>query len=404
MADSTASAEPQPAHPADRPVYVIGAGPGGLAVAHALRARGLRAVVLERADHVGASWRRHYDRLRLHTTRRLSALPGLPMPRRFGRWVARDDVVRYLERYAEHHKLEIVTGVEVFRVERAPDGAGWLLHASGGRELTGAAVVVATGYNHTPRLPDWPGRDTYTGEVRHAAEYRNAAPYAGRDVLVVGVGNTGAEIAVDLVEGGAARVRLSVRTAPHIVRRSTAGWPAQYNGVLVRRLPTRLVDRLARPLARISTPDLSAHGLPRPDTGLLTRVAEGAVPVQDVGLIDAVRGGRVEIVAAVDGFEDGKVVLADGTRVAPDAVLAATGYLRGLEGLVGHLGVLDARGGPAVRGAHSPDNAPGLYFTGFTNPISGMLRELALDAARIARAVAKRDGGRDAGRISRLPG
>ncbi|WP_121747603.1 NAD(P)/FAD-dependent oxidoreductase [Streptomyces sp. E2N166] len=399
MADSTASAEPQPAHPADRPVYVIGAGPGGLAVAHALRARGLRAVVLERADHVGASWRRHYDRLRLHTTRRLSALPGLPIPRRFGRWVARDDVVRYLEKYAEHHKLEIVTGVEVFRVERAPDGAGWLLHASGGRELTGAAVVVATGYNHTPRLPDWPGRDTYTGEVRHAAEYRNAAPYAGRDVLVVGVGNTGAEIAVDLVEGGAARVRLSVRTAPHIVRRSTAGWPAQYSGVLVRRLPARLVDRLARPLARISTPDLSAHGLPRPDTGLLTRVAEGAVPVQDVGLIDAVRGGRVEIVAAVDGFEDGKVALADGTRVAPDAVLAATGYLRGLEGLVGHLGVLDARGRPAARGARSPDNAPGLYFTGFTNPVSGMLRELAMDAARIARAVAKRDGGR----VSRLP-
>ncbi|MGW8064883.1 flavin-containing monooxygenase [Streptomyces ziwulingensis] len=399
MADSTASAEPQPAHPAGRPVYVIGAGPGGLAVAHALRARGVRAVVLERADHVGASWRRHYDRLRLHTTRRLSSLPGLPMPRRFGRWVSRDDMVRYLEKYAEHHKLEIVTGVEVFRVERAPDGAGWLLHASGGRELTGAAVVVATGHNHTPRMPDWPGRDTYTGEFRHAAEYRDAAPYAGRDVLVVGVGNTGADIAVDLVEGGAARVRLSVRTAPHILRRSTAGWPAQYSGVLVRRLPVRLVDRLARPLARISTPDLSAHGLPRPDTGLLTRVSEGAVPVQDVGLTDAVRKGRVEVVAAVDGFEDGKVLLADGTRVAPDAVIAATGYLRGLEGLVGHLGVLDAHGRPVVRGARCPQDAPGLYFTGFTNPVSGMLRELALDAVRIARAVAKRDGDG----VSRLP-
>ncbi|MET9989504.1 NAD(P)/FAD-dependent oxidoreductase [Streptomyces mutabilis] len=400
MADSTASAQPPSAHPADRPVYVIGAGPGGLAVAQALRARGLRAVVLERADHVGASWRRHYDRLRLHTTRRLSALPGLKMPRRFGRWPARDDVVRYLEKYADVHKLEIVTGVEVFRVERAPDGAGWTLHASGGRELTGAAVVVATGYNHTPRVPDWPGRSTFTGEFRHAAEYRNAAPYAGRDVLVVGVGNTGAEIAVDLVEGGAARVRLSVRTAPHIVRRSTAGWPAQYNGVLARRLPAGLVDRLARPLARISTPDLSAHGLPRPEGGLLTRAAEGAIPVQDAGLIDAVRRGRVEVVAAVEGFEDGKVLLADGTRTAPDAVIAATGYLRGLEGLVGHLGVLDARGRPSARGARTPPDAPGLYFTGFTNPISGMLRELAIDASRIAGAVAKKE----AGRVSRLPG
>ncbi|MEU5087320.1 NAD(P)/FAD-dependent oxidoreductase [Streptomyces sp. NPDC021356] len=393
MADSpsTAAASAPTTTPerTDRPVYVVGGGPGGLAVAHALRARGVRAVVLERADHVGASWRGHYDRLRLHTTRRLSALPGLPMPRRFGRWVARDDVVRYLEKYAEHHELEIVTGVEVSRVERTADGTGWLLHATGGRELTGAAVVVATGYNHTPRLPDWPGLDAYPRELRHACEYRSPGPYAGRDVLVVGVGNTGAEIAVDLVEGGAARVRLAVRTAPHILRRSTAGWPAQYTGVLCRRLPVALVDRLAGPLTRLSVPDLSAHGLPRPDTGLYSRVREGSIPVQDVGLIDAVRAGRVEIVAAVEGFEDGEVVLADGERVQPDAVIAATGYSRGLEPLVGHLGVLAPDGRPAVRGPRTPAGAPGLYFTGFTNPISGMLRELARDAGRIAKAIAR---------------
>jgi putative flavoprotein involved in K+ transport len=369
-------------------VYVVGGGPGGLAAAYALRARGVRAVVLERSDRIGASWRGHYDRLHLHTTRRLSQLPGLPIPRRFGRWVARDDLVRYLEKYAEHHALEIVTGVEVSRIDPAPDGTGWLLHATGGRRLTGGAVVVATGHNHTPRLPDWPGRDAYPGELLHASAYRNARPYAGRDVLVVGIGNTGAEIAVDLVEGGASRVRLAVRTVPHIVRRSTAGWAAQYTGVLVRRLPVPLVDRLARPLARLSVPDLSAHGLPRPDTGLYSRVRQGAIPVQDVGLIDAVRGGRVEIVAAVERFEDRKVVLADGTRLEPDAVIAATGYAPGLEPLVGHLGVLDPRGRPVVHGGRSPRDAPGLYFTGFTNPISGMLRELARDARRIARAVA----------------
>ncbi|MEV8595161.1 NAD(P)/FAD-dependent oxidoreductase [Streptomyces sp. NPDC052012] len=398
--DRSAPAQPAAPTPADRPVYVIGGGPGGLAVAYALRARGLRAVVLERSDRVGASWRRHYDRLRLHTTRRLSALPGLPMPRRFGRWPARDNVVRYLEKYAEHHRLEIVTGVEVSRVERTPDGTGWLLHATGGRELTGAAVVVATGYNHTPHVPDWPGRGSYTGEFLHASAYRNAAPFAGRDVLVVGVGNTGAEIAVDLVEGGASRVRLAVRTVPHIVRRSTAGWPAQYSGVLVRRLPVGLVDRLCRAQAKVAVPDLSAHGLPRPATGLYSRVLEGAIPVQDVGLIDAVRKGRVEIVAAVEGFEDGKVVLADGSRIGPEAVIAATGYVRALEGLVGHLGVLDDRGRPLAHGARTAPSAPGLHFTGFTTPISGTLRELALDAERIAKAVSRAG----APGVSRLPG
>ncbi|MCP3821925.1 NAD(P)/FAD-dependent oxidoreductase [Streptomyces sp. A3M-1-3] len=375
----------------DRPVYVIGGGPGGLAAAAALRERGLRAVVLEKSDSVGASWRRHYDRLRLHTTRRLSALPGLAMPRSFGRWVGRDDVVRYLEKYAEHHELEIVTGVEVTRVERAPDGAGWLLRATGGRELTGRAVVVATGYNHTPRLPEWTGRDTYAGELLHACDYRNAAPYAGKDVLVVGVGNTGAEIAVDLVEGGAARVRLAVRTVPHIVRRSTAGWPAQRTGILVRRLPTPLVDRAGKLLGRISVPDLSAHGLPRPDTGLYSRVKDGAIPVQDAGLIDAVRKGHVEPVATVASFDGAKVLLADGSHITPEVVIAATGYERALEGLVGHLGVLDERGRPVTHGARTPTGVPGLYFTGFTNPISGMFREMALDAVRIAKAVNKTD-------------
>ncbi|GAA2271128.1 monooxygenase [Streptomyces ruber] len=403
MADTTAStgSTPTTASPAapsaplrpDRPVYVVGGGPGGLSVAYALRARGVRAVVLERSDRVGASWRRHYDRLRLHTTRRLSSLPGLRMPRRFGRWVSRADMVRYLEKYAEHHQLEIVTGVEVSRVERAPDGGGWLLRASGGRELLGSAVVVATGHNHTPRLPDWPGRDTYTGELLHAREYRTAAPYAGRDVLVVGAGNTGAEIAVDLAEGGAERVRLAVRTPPHIVRRSTAGWPSQFTAIAVRRLPVFLVDLLARAVCRISVPDLSAHGLPRPSAGLYSRVRAGAIPVQDVGIVDAVRRGRVEVVAAVEGFEGGTVLLADGGRAEPDSVIAATGYRRGLEDVVGHLGVLDGRGRPIPRGARTLKHAPGLYFTGFTNPISGMLRELAADARKIARRIDRKGTG-----------
>ncbi|KUF19683.1 flavin-containing monooxygenase [Streptomyces silvensis] len=395
MADSTTSRARRAERPAtrrpadDRPVYVIGGGPGGLATAAALRARGVRAVVLEKSDRVGDSWRAHYDRLRLHTTRRLSGLPGLAIPRSFGRWVARDDVVRYLEKYAEHHGLEVVTGVEVSRLERTADDAGWLLRATGGRELTGSAVVIATGHNHTPRLPDWPGREAYTGDLLHASAYRNPAPYAGKDVLVVGVGNTGAEIAVDLVEGGAARVRLAVRTAPHIVRRSTAGWPAQRSGILCRRLPLPVVDRLARVVARVSVPDLSARGLPRPRTGLYSRVRQGAIPVQDVGLIDAVRAGRVEPVAAVESFEQDKVVLADGSRVGPDAVIAATGYHRALEPLLGHLGVLDDRGRPRAHGPRTAPGAPDLYFTGFTNPISGMLRELARDAGRIAGAVAK---------------
>ncbi|NJP69023.1 flavin-containing monooxygenase [Streptomyces spiramenti] len=368
------------------PVHVIGGGPAGLATAAALKERGVRAVVLERGSDVGSSWRHHYERLRLHTTRRWSALPGLPIPRSAGRWVPRDEFVAYLERYARHHRLELAAGVAVSRVE-AEETAGWRLTANGGRILHASAVVVATGNSHSPRLPEWPGREEWSGTLLHAAEYRDAEPFRDRDVLVVGVGNTGADIAVELAALGAARVRVAVRTSPHIMRRSTLGWPAQAGGVLTRRLPLPLADGLARPVAR-TVPNLGRHGLPRPAEGLHTRARGGSIPVIDTGLVRAVRRRKVEIVAAPVSFTADAVRLADGEEITPDTVIAATGYRTGLEELVGHLGVLDDGGRPLVHGARTHPAAPGLRFTGYTNPISGMLREIARDAPRVAEAVA----------------
>jgi len=389
-------------------VVVIGAGPGGLAVAAALGERGVRAVVVDRAPTVGSSWRGHYDRLHLHTPRRWSGLPGFPIPRGFGRWVARADLVHYLEAYATHHRLDLRLGTGVTRVDRtdatgrttsgapagppagAPAGAlpRWAAHLDDGSTLTAAHVVVATGYNDTAVTPDWPGLDGFDGEVGLARDYRNGRPYAGRQVLVVGTGNTGTEIATDLAEHGALRVWLAVRTAPHILPRSRLGWPAQGTGILVRRLPPRLVDRVAHVLATVQEPDLTAYGMPRAGTDLYSRVLAGRIPVQDVGIVDAIRSRRVEPVAAVASFDGPEVVLADGSRLTPDAVVVATGYRAGLEPLVGHLGVLGERGLPVVHGAHEPPGADGLWFTGFTNPISGMLRELRVDAERIAARIA----------------
>lgn len=369
-----------------RDAVVIGAGPGGLAAAAELRARGIPALVVERAATVGNTWRHHYDRLRLHTPRTLSHLPGYPMPKRYGRWVARADVVNYLEGYAAHHRLELWLGVAVDRLSREADH--WRLDLSDGRVIEARHVVVATGYNNRPVLPTWPGADTFEGDLLHAADYRTGQAFAGRDVLVVGPGNTGAEIATDLTEQGAARVRLAVRTPPHILRRSTLGWPAQATGIVVRHLPVSLVDAAAGVLGRFETPDLSKFGLPRPTKGLYSQANAGRIPVQDVGIIAAVQSGAVEPVAAVEAMDGADVVLADGSRIQPEVVIAATGYTRGLEPLVGHLGVLRPDGCPVVHGAQNPPGAPGLWFTGFTNPLSGMFRELAIDARKIAKAVA----------------
>jgi putative flavoprotein involved in K+ transport len=368
-------------------VLVIGAGPAGLATAGALRHYGIGATVLER-DAIGASWRRHYDRLHLHTVRWLSHLPGYKLPRRYGNWVSRDNVVEYLEDYVAVHNIDVRTGVEVDGLER--DGDDWRVRTSDG-DFVAPRVVVATGYNRHQHLPDWPGLDTYTGHLIHSGDYKNPDPYVGKTVLVVGTGNSGAEICVDLIEGGAKHVQLSVRTPPTVLLRDSNGMPGQALGVVFRRMPVPVMDRLWPAIQKTAVGDLSEHGLPLPPPGAYSKfLRDDVTPILDVGLVPMLKQGKVEIVAAVDCFDGDDVVLADGSRIQPDAVIAGTGFKRGLEPLVGDLGLVEpAKGRPIVHGAETHPNAPGLHFIGYTNPISGMFREIAIDARRIAKTVAE---------------
>ena len=368
-------------------VVVIGAGPAGLATAGALRHYGIGATVLER-DAIGASWRRHYDRLHLHTVRWLSHLPGYKMPRRYGDWVSRDDVVEYLEDYVDAHNIDVRQGVEVEGLER--DGDGWRVRTSEG-DFSAPRVVIATGYNKHQHLPDWPGLDTYTGDLIHSGNYKNADPYVGKNVLVVGTGNSGAEICVDLIESGAKHVQMSVRTPPTVLLRDNNGMPGQAFGVLFRRMPVAMMDRAWPLIQKTAVGDLSEYGLPLPPPGAYSKfLRDDVTPILDVGLVEMLKQRKVEIVAAVERFEGADVVLADGTRIQPDAVIAGTGFTRGLEPLVGDLDLIEpVKGRPIVHGAETHPNAPGLYFIGYTNPVSGMFREIRIVAKRIAKSIAR---------------
>ncbi len=360
-------------------IAVIGAGPAGLASAAMLHRRGEDVVVLERGE-VGAAWTQRYDRLHLHTVRWLSCLPGYRIPRSFGKWVSRDRVLEYLRRYAEGHALEVYTNVEVTRVD-----PGWMLSTSD-RPLEAERVVVATGHSNVPFAPDWPG--SFAGEIVHSADYRNPAPFAGKRVLVVGAGNSGAEIAVDLADGGAKEVSLSVRTPPSIVRRDTLGFPSQVLGIATSRLPAPAIERIARTMRRVSIPDLSSYGLPAPESPYADFLRRRVIPILDVGIVDAVRSERVRVVAALERFEDGSPVLADGTTADVDTVIAATGFRTGLEPLVGHLGVLNHRGEPLVHGADEHPDAPGLHFVGYEVTLGGTFRRVGIQAKELAQAVA----------------
>jgi len=367
-------------------IIMIGAGASGLAAAAMLERAGEQVVVLDRAE-VGTVWASRYDRLHLHTVRWLSGLPGYRIPRRFGKWPERDRVAEYLQRYAAYHALEVLSGVEVERVER--EGDGWVVRTSSG-VMTAERVVIATGQSNVAFTPDWPG--TFAGEIVHSSAYRDASPYGDRRVLVVGSGNSGAEIAVDLAEGGASEVLLSVRTPPGIVRRDTLGVPSQLFGIASNHLPVTIADRIAAGIRRVAIPDLAPYGLVAPERPYSAFLERRVIPIVDVGLADAVRRGRVRVVAGLARFEDGGAVLDDGTRLEVDAIVAATGFRTGLEPLVGHLGVLDERGRPLGRDVEEPVGSPGLHFVGYEISLGGTLRLVGIEAKRLARAVAAAPG------------
>ena len=371
----------------DAEAIVIGAGPAGVAAAVQLRRRGVETLVLERTDAVGSSWRRRYDLLRLNSVRWMSAIPHAPIPRDAGRWPTAGAYVDYLEATARRWALDIRLNTEVRRVDR--DEEGYVVSTAEG-ELRAWHVVIATGYDRLPHVPDWPGAQSFGAVLLHGADYRRPEPFVGRDVLVVGCGNTGTEVAVQLTRAGAARVRVAVRTPPNIVPREVYRVPVQVLGALTRLQPAWMADRVGRLLGRLAWGDLTELGLPPAPMGIATEVrAKGLGPVVDTGFVDQVRAGRVEIVPAVVGFEDGGVELASGDLIRPDAVIAATGYRHGLEPLVGHLGVLTESGRPVRVDGRSPAEAPGLFFCGYLLPVTGQLTAMRASSRRIARTIAR---------------
>ena len=241
-------------------MIIVGAGPAGLAAAAVLRQQGHQPTVLEQAREIGTSWQGRWDSLRLHTMRAFSGLPDAPIPWKYGRWVSRDDYVRYLRDYADHFEIEPEFGVRVDRIDRDPDADGWLVHTTPftrvespgdpiGTTRFADAVVVATGYSRVAHIPDWPGRSLFRRPIVHSAEYRNPRPYAGQRVLVVGAGNSAADIATELLEVGAT-VQMSVRTPPNIVRRSAFGVPTQIVGLAMKQLPEPILNPLSGLLRR----------------------------------------------------------------------------------------------------------------------------------------------------------
>ncbi len=369
----------------EQQVAIVGAGPAGVSTAVALKDRGVTPLLIER-DKVASSWHLRYDRLKLNTGRQFSHLPKRKYPKGTATFPTRDDVIAHLEQGAHEQGIELLLGSDVGRID--PQNGGWSLETSTG-PVSARQVVVATGYEHSPFVPDWPGRETFAGELLHSSQYRNPRPYEGKRVLVVGPGCSGMEIAHDLATGGAAKVWLSARTPPNIIKRQgPAGLPGDVIATPLYHAPVRFADAIARFGRRMDFGDLSKYGLPVPEEGVFSRNSRlGVAPaIVDAEVIDAIKAGQIEVVRGVEAFADGQAVLADGAQVDPDVVICATGFRRGLEPLVGHLGVLDERGRPLIVGEKPAAN--GLRFIGFI-PRPSQIGSSAKQARRAAREIAR---------------
>jgi indole-3-pyruvate monooxygenase len=366
------------------PVLIVGAGPSGLALSACLHRKGIAHVVLERADQVGSRWRSHYDRLHLHTVRGLSSLPYRSFDKGVPRFPSRQEVVDYLDAYASENGVAPIFGQDVRRATRVGDR--WVVKTQD-RSFEADTLVVATGYNRSAHAPRWPGQDEYEGEILHSRDYRNGSRWKGKHVLVVGAGNTGAELSVDLHEHGADPA-ICIRGPIHVVPREMNGLPTQVTGIVLSKLPLWVADRLARTVSMIAFGDLSAWGIERPSIGPISQIVEqGRIPIIDVGAIDLIRRGLVRVVPGIERFTKTGVELVDGSVRSFDAVVLATGYRANIgEFLDDADQYLNERGYPKAIGPEAEPPDP--YFIGYGNPPTGQLREIRQHAIAVADRIA----------------
>jgi cation diffusion facilitator CzcD-associated flavoprotein CzcO len=366
---------------ARHPILIVGAGPAGLATAAELTRLGIEYRLFERGPTLGNSWVNAYDSLRLHTGRHMSTLPGLGYPSGTPLFPSRDEFVSYLNYYAERMRVRVEIGCNVSALRR--DGEHWIatMNDSG---IPGSAVVMATGIMSNPQEPFIAGRDTFRGTIIHSSAYQNPEPFRRQRVLVIGVGNSGGEIASEVGAAGA-EVTILVRQGANVVPRTIAGVPIQYLSMGLKRLPTGARHAIASVVQKISERRVSPDILPRPPWTALDRI-----PVIGFHLVESIRAGKVRVkLGTIERLSRSGVVFSDGTEQEFDHIILATGFAPALSPL-GDLIRHDDRGFALRTGTVASADQPSLWFVGMRYDSTGAIANIKADAIEVARRLAVR--------------
>lgn len=361
---------------------VIGAGLSGLAAAKELRARDIPVTILEASDRVAAPWRARHPKLRLNIHRHFARLPGDQGIADTDTFLRRDSVVDYLTEYATGLDANIHFETSVLTVHRKGDN--WHVATNKG-DYSCAHLIVATGRERSPDMPVWPGMGDFGGKVIHAAEFADPREYDGKNVLVIGAGNSGTDVLNHLSRSNPAQVWVSVRHGPAILPSRIFGFPLHRLANLFACLPKWSLDPIFALMQRLFFGDLRRYGLRRHAMGGGSRMLkDGVTFALDDGFVAALKSGRFEAVSETVGFSLCAVEVASGRKIYPDVVICATGYRAGLDDLFGHLQALDGKGYPLYPvGQEDPKN-PDLWFTGYTPIFQGFFHAAGISANRIA--------------------
>lgn len=307
-------------------VCIVGAGPAGLLQAAALKARHIPFEILDAGRAPGGIWdidrpdTPMYESAHFISSRQLSEFPGFPMPDDYPAYPRHDRILRYIQAFARHHDLErhITFGVRVESARRR-DGGGWIVTTNQGEARSYDALCVATGTTWFPRVPDVPGQ--FDGEMYHSSRYRSPREFEGKRVLIVGGGNSAADIACDAARS-AARAFISLRRGYHFIPKFIFGTPADvfsHNGP---QLPRWLEERVFGFLInRILVGDLTRFGLPKPDHPILR-----SHPIMNTQILHHLGHGDLHARKDVQAFAGRTVRFEDGVTEEIDLVLWATGY------------------------------------------------------------------------------
>lgn len=347
-----------------------------MATAYYLQQHGLPYRVLER-ERIGEAWRNHYDSLRLHTLKQLSHLPGLAYPADTDTFPTRLDFLRHQERYAATFGLNIREGVAV--EEATFTGGRWRLETGAGQMETDT-LIAATGIWSNPKIPEFPGMETFRGQVLHGNDYHAPEPFIGKRVLVVGVGNTGADVATELGRAGV-ETGIVVKFGVNFVPYPSSPTGMEVAAWLFRHLPAAVGD----PLLDRSRSDFSDIGLPKNPLP-----ATQAYPVVGFKLVEAVRDDIVTTYPGIERVCAEGVRFEDGAEEPFDTLIMATGYRPALEFLAEDVLARDERGWPVVDEYYCSTRTPRLYAIGYEYPATaGWIQHTRRAARRMVRHIAR---------------